>query len=343
MFCKYCGQPLNGTKCSSCGKETVLVQYSTELDKLMTSKAPVGTKAIHEKTYQQGIDEGYQKGLSDGYKNGLNDGRTSNAITPVRTINKKFFAAICAFVFVFGSIASWFISSKIYYSSGQREGEKTAREVAEQYYAELIDSKYREGFEDGKEERKKEEEKLHLTPTPTEEVSTQSPVDTSTPFPLLFEVICSRFVNSGSRKNPSPIVEDVQNKLIALGYLNDKSELDGIFGPNTEEAVKSFQKDNELEDTGKVDRVTYNLLLEKRVEFADDSHELNETNETVPNSSEIPTEAPNINDVTSAPYPTENNANTSQSPSPSSLPPFGYFPESPFPTNTPSAEDESIA
>lgn len=342
MFCKYCGKPLVGTKCSACGKETVLVQYSTELDKLMTSKAPIGTKVIREKTYQQGIDEGYQKGLSDGYKNGLNDGRASSTITPIRTINKKFFAVICAFVFVFGSIVSWFISSKIYYNSGKHEGEKTEREAAEQYYTELIDSKYREGFEDGKAEGKNEAEKLYPTLAPTEEVSTQAPVDTPTPSPVQFEVICSRFVNSGSRKNPSPIVEDVQNILIALGYLNDKSD-DGIFGPNTEDAVKSFQKDNELVDTGEVDRVTYNLMLEKRVELTEDSHESNESDETIPNGSDIPTEAPNIYDVTNTPYTTENSVNTSPNPSPSSLPPFGYFPELPFPTNIPSAEDESIA
>ena len=342
MFCKYCGKPLVGTKCSVCGKETIMVQYSTELDKLMTSKISVGTKGIPEKTYQQGIDEGYQRGLSDGYKNGLNDGRAGNTITPVRSINIKLFAAICAFVFVFGSIVSWFISSKIYYSSGQREGEKTARAAAEQYYAELIDSKYWEGFGDGKAEGKKEAEKLYPTPAPTEEDQTHAPIETPTPSPVQFEVICSRFVNSGSRKNPSPIVEDVQNILIALGYLNDKSD-DGIFGPNTEEAVKSFQKDNELVDTGEVDRVTYNLLLEKRVELTDDSQESNESDETIPNGSDIPAEAPNINDVTSTPYTAENNDNTSQSPSPSNLFPLGHFPELPFPTNTPSAEDESIA
>lgn len=55
---------------------------------------------------------------------------------------------------------------------------------------------------------------------------------------------------------------NVQNKLKALGYLDDIA--DGVFGENTEKAVKEFQKDNGLSETGEVDRITYRLL------FADD-------------------------------------------------------------------------
>jgi len=55
----------------------------------------------------------------------------------------------------------------------------------------------------------------------------------------------------------------IQERLIDLGYLNDTA--DGGYGDNTETAVKSFQTVNQLEVTGAVDQVTYDVL------FSDDA------------------------------------------------------------------------
>lgn len=53
-------------------------------------------------------------------------------------------------------------------------------------------------------------------------------------------------------------VHSVQVMLVKFGYLNDNA--DGIYGSNTAEAVKVFQKDNNLKVTGEVDGLTYRAL-----------------------------------------------------------------------------------
>lgn len=40
--------------------------------------------------------------------------------------------------------------------------------------------------------------------------------------------------------------------------------IDGVYGPRTEEAVKDFQRVNQLPDSGRVDRVTWNRLARIR-------------------------------------------------------------------------------
>ena len=51
----------------------------------------------------------------------------------------------------------------------------------------------------------------------------------------------------------------MQNRLIELGYLRDAA--DGVFGENTQTAVKSFQKNNNLPDTGVADPQTQAKLF----------------------------------------------------------------------------------
>ncbi|HYC27653.1 MAG TPA: peptidoglycan-binding protein, partial [Chitinophagaceae bacterium] len=55
------------------------------------------------------------------------------------------------------------------------------------------------------------------------------------------------------------IIMDIQTKLKALGILQDAA--DGIFGNNTEGAVRSFQQANGLQPSGIVDAATWNKLL----------------------------------------------------------------------------------
>ena len=53
-------------------------------------------------------------------------------------------------------------------------------------------------------------------------------------------------------------VTDIQDRLYELGYIADKP--DGVFGEDTENAVKKFQKLNDLEENGKVNKAVRELL-----------------------------------------------------------------------------------
>jgi len=53
-------------------------------------------------------------------------------------------------------------------------------------------------------------------------------------------------------------VRGVQRRLIELGF--DPGEIDGRFGPNTEKAVKAFQKKYDLETDGVVGPATWERL-----------------------------------------------------------------------------------
>jgi N-acetylmuramoyl-L-alanine amidase len=56
-------------------------------------------------------------------------------------------------------------------------------------------------------------------------------------------------------------VVDVQRRLKLLGYDLGKSEIDGILGPQTKEAIKKFQQDRGLVVTGIVDEETWQELV----------------------------------------------------------------------------------
>lgn len=57
-------------------------------------------------------------------------------------------------------------------------------------------------------------------------------------------------------KNEKEKVRGLQEQLIRLGYLTDKTGADGIYGPRTEAAVKALQHDLNVEATGAWDSVT---------------------------------------------------------------------------------------
>ena len=57
-----------------------------------------------------------------------------------------------------------------------------------------------------------------------------------------------------------PDVEGVQQRLYELGYLDNKSNIQGTFGEKTETAAKDFQKKNDLKADGKVGNKTLELL-----------------------------------------------------------------------------------
>ncbi len=62
-----------------------------------------------------------------------------------------------------------------------------------------------------------------------------------------------------------PDVEGIQQRLYELGYLDNKANIQGVFGDKTEEAVKSFQKKNDLTADGKVGDHTLEMLYGEEV------------------------------------------------------------------------------
>ena len=60
-----------------------------------------------------------------------------------------------------------------------------------------------------------------------------------------------------------PEVIELQQKLVDKGYLN-KKYLTGYFGPNTVEAVKKYQKDNGIKQTGVAAELTIDALFNKK-------------------------------------------------------------------------------
>lgn len=71
-------------------------------------------------------------------------------------------------------------------------------------------------------------------------------------------------ISGVGRKNQNPpVVRSIQDELVKRGYIT-KSEIGngyGTFGPKTENAVKRFQFDNKIQQTGVVGPLTYNALL----------------------------------------------------------------------------------
>ena len=64
---------------------------------------------------------------------------------------------------------------------------------------------------------------------------------------------------SGFRTVQGEVIKRMQQALISGGFLHDKD--DGVFGGNTEAAVRGFQQQNQLSATGKVDDQTWQKLM----------------------------------------------------------------------------------
>lgn len=98
--------------------------------------------------------------------------------------------------------------------------------------------------------------------------ATVMPVDVTTPEPVVIPTPTPApqvtpepnyvTVKSGDKNDN---VKAVQQALIALGYLSGNA--DGIFGKNTETAVKEFQKANNLKDDGIAGGQTQSALFKK--------------------------------------------------------------------------------
>lgn len=64
-------------------------------------------------------------------------------------------------------------------------------------------------------------------------------------------------------------VVDIQRRLKLLGFSLGKSEIDGIYGIETEEAIKRFQQDRGLLATGMVDQETWQELVDAGYKIGD--------------------------------------------------------------------------
>lgn len=73
-------------------------------------------------------------------------------------------------------------------------------------------------------------------------------------------------IRYGSR---GPAVEDIQRRLIYLGYALGKTGVDGVFLEDTENAIKQFQETSGLEVSGEVDSYTWSLLVDSTFAFGD--------------------------------------------------------------------------
>ncbi|MGI6648606.1 MAG: L,D-transpeptidase family protein [Bacillota bacterium] len=72
---------------------------------------------------------------------------------------------------------------------------------------------------------------------------------------IIGSVITGRILRVGSQGGD---VREVQQRLKILGYY--QGDIDGVFGPITEQAVRAFQRDQGLEPDGVVGPDTYNAL-----------------------------------------------------------------------------------
>lgn len=77
-----------------------------------------------------------------------------------------------------------------------------------------------------------------------------TPVDIIGPKPKIARVL--------RRGTAGPDVVVLQLKLVALGYYQERAK--GVFGKDTEAALRAFQRDNRLPESGITDEKTMNLL-----------------------------------------------------------------------------------
>lgn len=71
------------------------------------------------------------------------------------------------------------------------------------------------------------------------------------------------------KNNGQGKVVDLQRRLKQLGYDLGRPDIDGIFGPKTEDAVKKFQQKRGLDATGTVDRQTWQELVDAGYSIGD--------------------------------------------------------------------------
>ena len=260
-----------------------------------------GYKNGQTKGYQKGLQEGYQNGLKSGteithrtLKPALNstEEKKQGAPNAKKGVPQKLLAAaLCVLLVAVSAIAGWLIGKK----NGQNAAEKVyAKEKAtlvsqhEAAFANLQaqhaeemksandahakeladlgnekDKLWKEetkkakaaGFKQGKAEgfeQGKAEAVVEFTSQAGDEPfrTVFNGIDRSSNLPIGFD---------GTKTTFGRHVRIVQTRLVGLGY--DAGPVDGYYGELTQNAVKQFQKDHGLAETGKVDDLTYLALV----------------------------------------------------------------------------------
>lgn len=221
MFCKHCGTPLNGTHCPACGRETILSRRSTDLERIMAqAQRPPQPPPVAPPTFQPAPASSPRPPQ-----------HTAAAAASTSPTKRKHGILVAALLLVL------ILGAALLCQQSYQKG-------------------YAHGFEAAS--AAMEAAKTPVPPTETPVPPTETPVPpTETPAETP-RILCSRWVNNGSQGAPSILVKRIQQELIRLGYL--RGTADGLFGPQTEKAVKAFQQDNILPQTGEVDQKTFELL-----------------------------------------------------------------------------------
>ena len=275
------------------------VSPSPAVPPVMPSPSP----RVPEKTYKQGYDEGYRKASDDI----LTDSR--NKIAALKEKYRKLIPILCGIVFLFGAAISGWLFGNYRYNSGYQagnatgivEGQKAGREEGynqatsdltnsfKSQVNQAFDNGYKKGKEDQAAETAAAMQKQQTAPADQRNITKYVvPETTSKP-----QILYSRHKNNGSWKNPSPEIKKIQERLKELGYLHDKA--DGIIGDKTEEAIKSFQKDHGLPETGMVDTVTQQLLFPDAYESVSPTAALTLEGVSLSTEYQLPLPVPSVN------------------------------------------------
>ena len=70
------------------------------------------------------------------------------------------------------------------------------------------------------------------------------------------------------QEDENDTVKAMQLRLYNIGYIADKDNVTGYYGEVTAEAVKKFQKNNGLKETGTADNATLVLLFDSSAKKA---------------------------------------------------------------------------
>lgn len=138
MFCKYCGEVVNGKECVACGKPVILRDHSRELQKMVEQlkpalQAPVSADTVRGETKDNRFNEKSPDGLTDLF----------------RFVRENAVAVLCGLVFLLGTLFGGIVSYQSGLNHGKEIGEQTARMEAEETMAASRESFLREGYGEG--------------------------------------------------------------------------------------------------------------------------------------------------------------------------------------------------
>ncbi len=224
MFCKYCGRPLGKSSyCSHCKKENVLFAASNDLEKWLQQSSGEQPPQPPEAIRQRY----YQNGLREGFENGRKEGY-KDAVSNIRRKGKR--------IILFAAAATLFClicSAALFRYFGYRSGFSAGKEDRQ-----TLEQEYQRGYLQG------QTDALSALPAVSVQIG-----PTLAPEPVL--QIYAQMGDAGEK------VKILQSMLCQIGW---DINVDGNFGSETEKAVKEFQQQNNLPQTGEVDWLTWQRM-----------------------------------------------------------------------------------